>query len=408
MAPRVALTVGDPAGIGPEIARKAAADPRVLDACEPVIVGPSMRRARRFRPGVLSAEAGRAAYDAIVDAVEQAKAGRVDAIATAPVNKEAFALAGLALEGAHRSARCAHRRAPGGDDVRLADAARLAGDRAHPAGRRAAALTTRGADRDDSDHRREPAAISGSTRRGSRWPGSTPRRRARPDGARGRGRDRAGDRGLRAPMASTLPARFPATRVFLRASRGEFDAVIACYHDQGLIPVKLLSFGRSVNVTLGLPIVRTSVDHGTAFDIAGQDRADPSSMVEAVLLAARLARNRGSAGDDRTALKPVGLHDPWPRKPNARRPNACSPTIARRSTTTRSSRASRPAWRCSAPRSNRSARDARTCATATRGSRAARCGRSTSTSARTRIAATSITSRCASASCCCTRPRSAS
>ena len=75
----------------------------------------------------------------------------------------------------------------------------------------------------------------------------------------------------------------------MRASRGEFDAVIACYHDQGLIPVKLLAFGTAVNVTLGLPIIRTSVDHGTAFDIAGRGIADPSSMIEATLLAARLA-----------------------------------------------------------------------------------------------------------------------
>jgi 4-hydroxythreonine-4-phosphate dehydrogenase len=71
--------------------------------------------------------------------------------------------------------------------------------------------------------------------------------------------------------------------------RGDFDAVIACYHDQGLIPVKLLAFGRAVNVTLGLPIIRTSVDHGTAFDIAGKNVADPSSMIEATLLAVRLA-----------------------------------------------------------------------------------------------------------------------
>jgi len=85
---------------------------------------------------------------------------------------------------------------------------------------------------------------------------------------------------------------FPADTLFVRASRGEFDAVIACYHDQGLIPVKLLAFGRAVNVTLGLPIVRTSVDHGTAFDIAGKGIADASSMVEAVLLAARLAAAR--------------------------------------------------------------------------------------------------------------------
>ena len=86
--------------------------------------------------------------------------------------------------------------------------------------------------------------------------------------------------------ASTSPARFRRDTVFVRATRGEFDAVIACYHDQGLIPVKLLAFGRAVNVTLGLPIIRTSVDHGTAFDIAGQGTRRSVEPVEAVRLAA--------------------------------------------------------------------------------------------------------------------------
>jgi 4-hydroxythreonine-4-phosphate dehydrogenase len=90
----------------------------------------------------------------------------------------------------------------------------------------------------------------------------------------------------------TIDGPFPGDTVFMRAVRGEFDAVIASYHDQGLIPVKLLAFGRAINVTLGLPIVRTSVDHGTAFDIAGRGIADPSSMIEATLLAARLAAQR--------------------------------------------------------------------------------------------------------------------
>ena len=85
---------------------------------------------------------------------------------------------------------------------------------------------------------------------------------------------------------------FPADTLFVRAIRGEFDVVVACYHDQGLVPVKLLAFGESVNVTLGLPIIRTSVDHGTAFDIAGQTAADHGSMVAAVRLAARLASAR--------------------------------------------------------------------------------------------------------------------
>jgi 4-hydroxythreonine-4-phosphate dehydrogenase len=81
---------------------------------------------------------------------------------------------------------------------------------------------------------------------------------------------------------------FSADTVFLRASRREFDVVLSCYHDQGMIPVKCLSFGESVNVTLGLPFIRTSADHGTAFDIAGKGVADPRSMIEAIKLAARL------------------------------------------------------------------------------------------------------------------------
>jgi 4-hydroxythreonine-4-phosphate dehydrogenase len=97
--------------------------------------------------------------------------------------------------------------------------------------------------------------------------------------------------------AEGLDARGPysADTVFLRASRGEFDAVVSCYHDQAMIPVKCLSFGEAVNVTLGLPFIRTSVDHGTAFDIAGHGVAEHSSMVAAIKLAAELSRT-GDAG----------------------------------------------------------------------------------------------------------------
>jgi 4-hydroxythreonine-4-phosphate dehydrogenase len=89
---------------------------------------------------------------------------------------------------------------------------------------------------------------------------------------------------------------YSADTVFLRASRGEFDAVIACYHDQAMIPVKCLSFGEAVNVTLGLPFIRTSVDHGTAFDIAGKGIAEHSSMVAAIKLAAQLSVNSDETG----------------------------------------------------------------------------------------------------------------
>jgi len=84
----------------------------------------------------------------------------------------------------------------------------------------------------------------------------------------------------------------PADTLFGKAARGDYDGVVAMYHDQGLIPLKLLAFGRCVNLTIGLPIIRTSVDHGTAYDIAGKGMADPGSMVEAIKLAARLATQK--------------------------------------------------------------------------------------------------------------------
>ena len=85
---------------------------------------------------------------------------------------------------------------------------------------------------------------------------------------------------------------FPADTIFIKAVQGHYDLVVAMYHDQGLIPVKLLDFAGSVNMTLGLPIVRTSPDHGTAFDIAGQNKADPSSMKSAILMAVEVAKKR--------------------------------------------------------------------------------------------------------------------
>jgi 4-hydroxythreonine-4-phosphate dehydrogenase len=299
--PRVALTVGDPAGIGPEIVRKAAADPRVLDACEPVIVGPVDAAAlASFRPGQLSAEAGRAAYEAIVDAVDQAKAGRVDAIATAPVNKEAFALAGLPWKG-HTDLLGALTGAPRAVMMFDSPTLRVSLATVHIALADVPKALTR-------DVLVETIRITAASlpEFGIDAPrlavaGLNPH--AGEHGLMGRE-----DEDVIAPAIEacrvdgvSITGPIPGDTVFLRASRGEFDAVVACYHDQGLIPVKLLSFGRSVNVTLGLPIVRTSVDHGTAFDIAGEERADPSSMVEAVLLAAKLARGRREAQRRRSA-----------------------------------------------------------------------------------------------------------
>ncbi len=290
--PRVALTVGDPAGIGPEIARKAAADPRVRDACEPVICGPADGAAlSSFRPGVLSAESGRAAYDAIVEAVDAATAGRVDAIATAPVNKEAFALAGLPWKG-HTDLLGALTGAPRAVMMFDSPTLRVSLATVHIALADVPRALTHEVLVDTIRITAESLPAFGVEAPRLAVAGLNPH--AGEHGLMGREDDDVIVPAIAACRAAgvTVAGPIPGDTVFLRASRGEFDAVVACYHDQGLIPVKLLSFGRSVNVTLGLPIIRTSVDHGTAFDIAGDDRADPSSMVEAVLLAARLAQGR--------------------------------------------------------------------------------------------------------------------
>ena len=288
--PRVAITVGDPSGIGPEIAARAAADRSVLDVCEPLLYAPG--GGGRFEPGILSAAAGRAAYDVIVRAVSDARRGAVDAIATAPVNKEAFRLAGLPwsghtellaeLTGAAHVAMMFH-----------SDALRVVLATVHiPLAEVPRALTREGLE----------ATIALTARELPRFGF------ARPRIAVAGLNPHAGEHGLFgpeeerviAPAVAACRARgidaagpFPGDTVFVRATRGEFDVVVACYHDQGLIPVKLVAFGEAVNVTIGLPIIRTSVDHGTAFDIAGRGTADPGSMIAAVRLAAKLAAREG-------------------------------------------------------------------------------------------------------------------
>jgi 4-hydroxythreonine-4-phosphate dehydrogenase len=287
--PRVAITSGDPAGIGPEIAERAAADPAVRAVCEPVVFATAPDEP--IVPGELSAAAGRAAYNTILSAVAAAQAGRVDAIATAPVNKLAFARAGLTwkghtdllghLTGVSRVAMMFY--APGMNVV-LATVhlplAEVAGALTRERVDETIALTV------------EAMPLFGVADPRIAVAGLNPH--AGEDGLLG-----SEDAAILAPAVAAARARgvniigpVPGDTVFVRTHRGEFDVVVACYHDQGLIPVKLVAFGKAVNVTLGLPIIRTSVDHGTAFDIAGRGIADAGSMIEAVLLAARLALAR--------------------------------------------------------------------------------------------------------------------
>jgi 4-hydroxythreonine-4-phosphate dehydrogenase len=284
--PSIAITAGDPAGIGPEIARAAAADRRVLDVCEPIVY--ATPDAHRFAAGVLSAEAGRAAYETIVRAVNDALKNEVQAVATAPVNKEAFRLAGLPWNG--HTDLLAH--LTGAAPVAMmfqSPALRVVLATVHiPLAEVPRALTRQVLE----------STIDLTARELPRYGAASPRI------AVAGLNPHAGEHGLfgHEEESALIPAiaasrgrgvnvsgPFPADTVFLRANRGEFDVVIACYHDQGLIPVKLLAFGEAVNVTLGLPIIRTSVDHGTAFDIAGKGVANAESMIAAVLLAAKLA-----------------------------------------------------------------------------------------------------------------------
>jgi 4-hydroxythreonine-4-phosphate dehydrogenase len=258
----------------------------VLDVCEPVVYAPPDMHA--FVPGVLSAAAGRAAYDQIVRAVRDAESHHVQAIATAPVNKEAFRLAGLRWTG--HTDLLAH--LTGSKHVAMmfdSEALRVVLATVHIAlAEVPAALTQASLEK----------TIELTVREMPRFGIAAPRI------AVAGLNPHAGEHGLFgheearviAPAIAACRDRridvsgpYPADTLFVRAVRGQFDVVIACYHDQGLIPVKLAAFGQAVNVTLGLPIVRTSVDHGTAFDIAGQGKADPGSMIAAVRLAARLA-----------------------------------------------------------------------------------------------------------------------
>ena len=294
--PRIGITVGDPAGIGPEIAERAADDEGVRAVCTPVLYGaPDV--CGTVPPGAASAAAGRSAYDAVVAATADAVAGRIDAVATAPINKAAWAMAGLPwrghtellaeLTGARAVAMMFHaerlRVVLATTHVPLAEVPRrLTRERIEEV----VALAHAELPRFGCPHPRLAVAGLNPHAGENGLLGEEEEQFVRPavEACRARG------------IAVTGPD--PADTLFVRALRGAFDAVIACYHDQGLIPVKLVAFGEAVNVTLGLPIVRTSVDHGTAYDIAGRGVADPSSMIAAVRLAATLASPAGRPASD--------------------------------------------------------------------------------------------------------------
>ena len=297
MSSRLAVTAGDPRGIGPEIIDKALADSRVGGRSDYVVVGATGcgvdvdESIGVWTKSGDAALAGKLSGKAIERAVELALIGEVHGIVTAPIDKSALLAGGYDYPG-HTEMLAALTHSP--------VAMMLA---ANPL--RVVLATTHVALRDVLTELTKDRIVSAAeiTREYlTRWFGIESPRIAlcalNPHGGDG-GRFGDEDQTLLAPAArrASISGPFPADTVFVRAMRGEFDAVIAPYHDVGMTAIKVAAFGSAVNVTLGLPFPRTSPDHGTALDIAGRGVADPSSFIEALLLCRQIAERDRARGD---------------------------------------------------------------------------------------------------------------
>lgn len=327
--PRIGITIGDPAGIGPEVSLKASASEQVLAACVPILIGDAQylsHWSRQFglaqefqivnlgeplpdnllaptiynlanipvsiEMGKEQASCGRCAAEFIETAVKLCLSGQLDAITTAPINKKSLSLGGYPYPG-HTEFLAA-----------LSHTDEFAMTFFSPALR--VSLLTTHVPLDEVSRYVRRAELEKWIRLVHRellqYGFERPRialAALNPHGGEGTlfGFEEATEmipaiESCRTQDGIDVSGPYSGDTIFLRASRGEFDIVLSCYHDQGLIPIKCFSFGEAVNVTLGLPFIRTSVDHGTAFDIAGQGKADHSSMVVAVKLAVDLFERR--------------------------------------------------------------------------------------------------------------------
>ena len=324
--PLIAVTMGDGAGVGPEIIVKALHDPAVHTMCRPIVIGDAVRLRQAAEIcdvgvtirtvadpehasfgsgtievidlggipvdlpfGELSPVAGEAAYQYIKAAAELAVERRVGAICTAPLNKEALHAAGRKYPG-HTEMLA---ELTGVDEVSMMLST----------GKVRVIHVTTHIGLIDAVERIEPGLVFRTIERGHRTLldagianpviavcGINPH--AGENGLFGRGEEESKVApGIEQARAAGIDARgpLPADTVFFRAGRGDFDLVVAMYHDQGHGPVKILGLEAGVNITVGLPVVRTSVDHGTAFDIAGTGAADERSLIEALRQATALA-----------------------------------------------------------------------------------------------------------------------
>ena len=281
--PRLAITLGDPRGIGPEIVARALGDSRLRALADFTVVGPAGTDVAPDEStgswnGGDAAAAGRLAGVAIERAVAMAGRGDVDGIVTAPIDKAALLAGGFDYPG--HTEMLASLTGSATAMMLASDRLRVVLATTHIPLRRVADVLSVGA----------ITSVAGLTMAGLRdWFGLLNPRIAlcalNPHAGDG-GRFGSEDEEILRPAARAagLDGPFPADTVFVRALRGEFDAVIAPYLAVGMTAIKVASFGSAVNVTLGLPFPRTSPDHGTALDIAGKGIADPSSMIRAISL----------------------------------------------------------------------------------------------------------------------------
>lgn len=321
--------MGDPAGVGPELIVKALSDPALYEICRPLVLGDpgalalhlAGRKAGAFReishpseaqgkfgtvdliavcrlspdcvePCLPTVEGGKAMVDCIVTAVEMAKRREIAAMVTCPISKALMHRAGHHYEGhtqliAERTGTQDFVMMLAGRRLRVALATIHCALKDVPGllsmeGILKTASVTWQAMRRDFGFDQPRIAVAGLNPH------------AGEEGLFGDEEARVIEPALKAAREKgfSVEGPFPPDTLFYQAASGRFDAVIAMYHDQGLIPLKLLHFSDAVNVTLGLPIVRTSVDHGTAYDIAGKGVADPSSLKAAVRMAVAISRNR--------------------------------------------------------------------------------------------------------------------
>jgi 4-hydroxythreonine-4-phosphate dehydrogenase len=329
--PILAITMGDPGGIGPEIIAKALGHAEVFEASRPLVIGErrAMDAALRIthsslhtrvldaaaaageEPGTLDLidlhnidieqvgrarvcpEVGRAAYEYLERATQLALSDQVGAIVTAPLNKEALSEAGWVGVG-HTELLARFAGVPDKSVAMMlaSNRLRVVHVSTHVSLRRAIELVT-------PERIVTTAHLAGATARDivGREPhlaiaGLNPH--AGEHGLFGTEEEEFIEPAVEQLRAEGWHVSGPVSpdTVFLRAAAGDFDAVVAMYHDQGHIPSKFAGFDDTVNVTLGLPIVRTSVDHGTAYDIAGTGTANEANLLAAIALAAQMARNR--------------------------------------------------------------------------------------------------------------------